>query len=192
MKINTCPRGKITQLLKSKVSRLIFIQPLNTQKSYPSHAFSDDRKNLFAWRWCFRIGINLLRFVGYLQPWDKPLNDTFSEIKPIKNEYSTYRRYFFSWMGRKVLILTWRKTLNSFTGFMKVSKGAKIRNRYNQVPHLTQDTNESLISGPKLVIPYEQSNQGITNFFFHDIMFLCALGHMQWTAYVLTIFRTYN
>ena len=75
---------------------------------------------------------------------------------------------------------------------MKVSKGAKIRNRYNQVPHLTQDTNESLISGPKLVIPYEQSNQGITNFFFHDIMFLCALGHMQWTAYVLTIFRTYN
>ena len=24
---------------------------------------------------------------------------------------------------------------------MKVSKGAKIRNRYNQIPHLTQDTN---------------------------------------------------
>ena len=24
---------------------------------------------------------------------------------------------------------------------MKVSKGAKIRNRYNPVPHLTQDTN---------------------------------------------------
>ena len=27
---------------------------------------------------------------------------------------------------------------------MKVSKGAKIRNRYNQVPHLTQDTNEKV------------------------------------------------
>ena len=26
--------------------------------------------------------------------------------------------------------------------YVKVSKGAKIRNRYNQVPHLTQDTNE--------------------------------------------------
>ena len=26
-------------------------------------------------------------------------------------------------------------------GIWKVSKGAKIRNRYNQVPHLTQDTN---------------------------------------------------
>ena len=27
------------------------------------------------------------------------------------------------------------------TRHLKVSKGAKIRNRYNQVPHLTQDTN---------------------------------------------------
>ena len=27
---------------------------------------------------------------------------------------------------------------------MKVSKGAKIRNRYNQVPHVTQDTNEKV------------------------------------------------
>ena len=26
-------------------------------------------------------------------------------------------------------------------GLNKVSKGAKIRNQYNQVPHLTQDTN---------------------------------------------------
>ena len=29
----------------------------------------------------------------------------------------------------------------SFSPFLKVSKGAKIRNRYNQVPHLTQDAN---------------------------------------------------
>ena len=27
---------------------------------------------------------------------------------------------------------------------IKVSKGAKIKNRYNQVPHLTQDTNEKV------------------------------------------------
>ena len=26
-------------------------------------------------------------------------------------------------------------------GYIKVSKGEKIRNRYNQAPHLTQDTN---------------------------------------------------
>ena len=31
------------------------------------------------------------------------------------------------------------KTINA--DIIKVSKGAKIRNRYNQVPHLTQDTN---------------------------------------------------
>ena len=28
-----------------------------------------------------------------------------------------------------------------FIASVEVSKGAKIRNRYNQVPHLTQDTN---------------------------------------------------
>ena len=29
---------------------------------------------------------------------------------------------------------------------IEVSKGAKIRNRYNQVPHLTQDTNGKHVS----------------------------------------------
>ena len=28
--------------------------------------------------------------------------------------------------------------------YLEVSKGAKIRNRYNQVPHLTQDTNSKV------------------------------------------------
>ena len=32
------------------------------------------------------------------------------------------------------------------TLIIKVSKGAKIRNRYNQVPHLTQDTNGKVTS----------------------------------------------
>ena len=40
---------------------------------------------------------------------------------------------------------------------------------------------ESLRSGPKGVIPYEQSNQGISNYFFHE-NFLSALEHMQWTS----------
>ena len=31
----------------------------------------------------------------------------------------------------------------------KVSKGAKIRNRYNQVPHLTQDTNGKVTNSQK-------------------------------------------
>ena len=32
------------------------------------------------------------------------------------------------------------KSLSVFQVLFKVSKGAKIRNRYNKVPHLTQDT----------------------------------------------------
>ena len=70
----------------------------------------------------FALDINFLRFVGYLQPWDKPSNDICSEKKT-------------------------RKTLNSFTGFMKVSDP----------------------------VPYEQSNQGITDYFFHDIIFCVHL-----------------
>ena len=31
---------------------------------------------------------------------------------------------------------------------IKVSKGAKIRNRYNQVPHLTQETNGKVTNSP--------------------------------------------
>ena len=31
----------------------------------------------------------------------------------------------------------------------KISNGAKIRNRYNQVPHLTQDTNEKVTNSQK-------------------------------------------
>ena len=33
------------------------------------------------------------------------------------------------------------KPKNKKPRVLKVSKGAKIRNQYNQVPHLTQDTN---------------------------------------------------
>ena len=33
--------------------------------------------------------------------------------------------------------------------YSKVSKGAKIRNRYNQVPHLTQDTNGKVTNSQK-------------------------------------------
>ena len=66
--------------------------PLNTQKSYPVMHFpmtlhDDD---------VFALDINFLRFVGYLQPWDKPSNDIFSEKKQKKNEYGAFRRYFFS------------------------------------------------------------------------------------------------
>ena len=39
-----------------------------------------------------------------------------------------------------------RQVLTYSCRYLKVSKGAKIRNRYNQVPHLTQDTNGKVTS----------------------------------------------
>ena len=45
----------------------------------------------------------------------------------------------------------WDDILNiyyvSFDNMVKVGKGAKIRNRYNQVPHLTQDTKSNIPFG---------------------------------------------
>ena len=40
-----------------------------------------------------------------------------------------------------LLLTNNHKITMTLTWIVKVSKGAKIRNRYNQVPHLTQDTN---------------------------------------------------
>ena len=39
-------------------------------------------------------------------------------------------------------------SLKSTSLLIKVSKGTKIRNRYNQVPHLTQDTNGKGTNSP--------------------------------------------
>ena len=47
-------------------------------------------------------------------------------------------------LGKMVQYTGQNDTVNFFSSqiqIFKVSKGAKIRNRYNQVPHLTQDTN---------------------------------------------------
>ena len=41
------------------------------------------------------------------------------------------------------------ETKQAISGIHKVSKVAKIRNRYNQVPHLTQDTNGKVTNSQK-------------------------------------------
>ena len=41
-------------------------------------------------------------------------------------------------------ILTFISRINTSYERLKVSKGAKIRDRHNQIPHLTQDTNEKV------------------------------------------------
>ena len=48
------------------------------------------------------------------------------------------------------------KVKNTGTDEVKVSKVAKIRNRYNQVPHLTQDTNGKVTNSQLDTINYSQ------------------------------------
>ena len=43
--------------------------------------------------------------------------------------------------------------------FHKVSKGAKIRNRYNQVPHLTTDTNGKVIKKTSQLYTINESQE---------------------------------
>ena len=49
-------------------------------------------------------------------------------------------------------------TVEDMTNHVKVSNGAKIRNRYNQVPHLTQDTNGK-VTNPILLNSAKQALQ---------------------------------
>ena len=52
----------------------------------------------------------------------------------MKGQQNIFLDGFQQFHGANLLVQMW----------IKVSKGAKIRNRYNQVPHLTQDTNRKV------------------------------------------------
>ena len=61
----------------------------------------------------------------------------------------------------------------------KVSKGAKIRNRYNQVPHLTQDTNGKVTN---LQLDTTNESQEVSPFPAGDHkahINRCAQGHSE-------------
>ena len=51
--------------------------------------------------------------------------------------------------GKTALKSFGQSTINQLAINSKVSNGAKIRNRYNQVPHLTQDTNGKVTNSQK-------------------------------------------
>ena len=53
------------------------------------------------------------------------------------------------------------RSVKYFTGGLRVSKGAKIRNRYNQAPHLTEDTNGK-VTNSQLDITNESQETGFT------------------------------
>ena len=78
--------------------------------------------------------------------------------------------HFSRWCVSKVFqysSLKWQSVINVYNShlkldktkisitigsLMKVSKVAKIRNRYNQVPHLTQDTNAKVTNSQKVIL----------------------------------------
>ena len=59
----------------------------------------------------------------------------------MKTELRSFQTEFQESAKTKDVEHLWMTFKNKVHSLMEVSKGAKIRNRYNQVPHLTQDTN---------------------------------------------------
>ena len=71
-----------------------------------------------------------------------------------------------------------------FNIYTKVSKGAKIRNRYNQVPHLTRDTNEY-----NFQIKYSFSALNLlARFFFCLKLFLPYFAFVFEIRFVMSLF----
>ena len=60
-------------------------------------------------------------------------------LTAIKNHVIRYCTTVYERNGKNLFWFI--KNSGEILNKLKVSKGAKIRNRYNQVPHLTQDTN---------------------------------------------------
>ena len=78
------------------------------------------------------LGLNALNYVNYMHDGER----TKSPLG--QNAY----KETFLYLPMECHSRVWGKSPQGLKPTMtKVSKGAKIRNRYNQVPHLTQDTN---------------------------------------------------
>ena len=60
-----------------------------------------------------------------------------------------YSHLRLSWTSMRQYYKIWARNYNASLELRKVSNGAKIRNRYNQVPHLTQDTNGKVTNSQK-------------------------------------------
>ena len=76
--------------------------------------------------------------------------DEDEELTSQQSSESTEKQQIESSVLREdVWILVQRRQLTVRREGRKVSNGAKIRNRYNQVPHLTQDTNGKVTNSQK-------------------------------------------
>ena len=82
----------------------------------------------------------------------------------------------------------------SFNFNYKVSKGAKIRNRYNQVPHLTQDTNGKVIFFKDFytklcVCPHKRKIQNISDRIFISVAWAIYAPGVDFGALVVFFFK---
>ena len=59
------------------------------------------------------------------------------------------KKYFKQQMNYIVLVQIGNHLIQFVMSFLVSNKAAKIRNRYNQVPHLTQDTNGKVTNSQK-------------------------------------------
>ena len=57
------------------------------------------------------------------------------------NTHATVRTQLISFSSQRDCLFSTLTGMPRSLSLVRVSKGAKIRNRYNQIPHLTQDTN---------------------------------------------------
>ena len=80
---------------------------------------------------------------GIKDIWNNNLEEEFRKIRQVIQQYkyvAMVRYHSQAYPGSEFVVANtlakWKKLEPN-----KVSKSAKIRNRYNQVPHLTQDTN---------------------------------------------------
>ena len=68
------------------------------------------------------------------------------KMRGLPSILSLFRNEFDKFNNRRARMLD---SIYHMTNTLKVSKVAKIRNRYNQVPHLTQDTNGKVTNSQK-------------------------------------------
>ena len=81
-------------------------------------------------------------------PSDNYMAECYSSLPPERTDPETCRwecdSHINQLKAKSLLLEHIPKVCTELLQCSQVSKGAKIRKRYNQVPHLTQDTNEKV------------------------------------------------
>ena len=101
------------------------------------------------------VGQQVLCFLSVYAPQcglsDSVMDIFYDQLRPVTEMIpaSEFLIPCVDWNGHVGSTGSGYKEVHGGYGYGKVSKGAKIRNRYNQVPHLTQDTNGKVTNSQK-------------------------------------------